>query len=221
MIEPPAPHGIAGIASRGGHLLRFFSLDPLLLVAAGSDLDAAPRDQSRDHAARWVNALDEQPAKDMLLQFLVGDTAIVKARLLAEIRDSQASNAWPTGDKQRTLEELLRRTAALRAEEAAKQARKAQRRAKQEASRAERERADRMKEMLENPDQWLRGSNRLVDLGGTRSYQAVAEILHDLREAIGGDKGDKIVRRHAAKLVKAHPTLNRLKSSLRKRGLFE
>ena len=101
------------------------------------------------------------------------------------------------------------------------QARKAQQTAKQEAARAERARGDRMKEMLENPDKWLRESMRLVNLGGTSSYQAVAEILYDLREAIGGDKGDKIARRHAAKLVKAHPTLNRLKSLLRKRGLLE
>lgn len=30
-----------------------------------------------------------------------------------------------------------------------------------------------------------------------------------------------MARRHVAKLAKAHPTLNLLKGSLRKRGLFE
>jgi hypothetical protein len=221
MIEPPVPHGIAGIATHGSELLSFFGLDPLLLVAAGKDVDSTPTDESQDHAARWVNALDEQPAKDLLLRFLIGDTASVKASLLAEIRDSQTPDAWPTSDKQRSLDELLQKTAVLRAEEDAKQARKAQAKAKREAARTERERAGRMKEMLKDPDKWLREAERLVDAGGTHNYKAAAEILHDLREAVGGDEGDKIARRFAANLAKKHPTLNHLKSSLRKRGLLE
>jgi hypothetical protein len=67
----------------------------------------------------------------------------------------------------------------------------------------------------------LRGAERLVDAGGTHNYKAAAEILHDLREAVGGDEGDKTARRHAANLVKKHPTLSHLKSSMRKRGLLE
>jgi hypothetical protein len=221
MLEPPVPHGIAESETYGGELLMFFGLDPLLLIAAGKDVNAAPTAKPQDHAVRWVNALDEQPAKDMLLRFLIGDTAGEKARLLAMIRDSQTPDGWPTSDKQRTFDELLKKTAALRVEEEAKQARKAQAQAKREAAKAERQRADRMQEMLKNPDQWLRKSERLVDAGGTHNYQAAAEILHDLREAVGGGKGDKIARRHAANLAKKHPTLNHLKSSLRKRGLLE
>lgn len=221
MIEPPVPHGIAESATYGGEILTFFGLDPLLPVAAGKGVNAAPTDESQDHAARWVNALDEQPAKDMLLRFLIGDTASEKARLLAAIRDSQTPDGWPTSDKQRNFDELLQKTAALRVEEDAKQARKAQAKAKREAAKADRERAERMKEMIKNPDQWLHESERLVDAGGTHNYKAAAEILHDLREAVGGDEGDKIARRQAANLAKKHPTLNHLKSSLRKRGLLE
>jgi len=221
MIEPPVPHGIAESATYGGEILTFFGLDPLLLVAAGKDVNAAPTDESQDHAARWVNTLDEQQAKDMLLRFLIGDTACEKARLLAAIRDSQTPDGWPTSDKQRTFDKLLQKTAALRVDEDAKQVRKAQAKAKREAAKADRERTDRMKEMLKNPDRWLRESERLVDAGGTHNYKAAAEILHDLREAVGGDEGDKLARRHAANLAKKHPTLNHLKSSLRKRGLLE
>lgn len=221
MIEPPVPHGIAESATYGGGLLTFFGLDPLLLVAAGKDVDAAPADESQDHAARWINAQGEQSAKDMLLRLLIGDTASEKARLLAAIRDSQTSDGWPTSDKRRTFAELLKKTVALRAEEDAKQARKAQAKATREAAKAERERADRMQEMLKNPDKWLRESERLVDAGGTHNYKAAAEILHDLRDAVGGDEGDKIARSQAVKLAKKHATLNHLKSSLRKRGLLE
>jgi hypothetical protein len=152
---------------------------------------------------------------------LIGDTTSVKANLLAQIRDSRTPDGWPSSDRQRTLDDLLRKTAALRGEEDAKQVRKIQAKAKREAAKADRERADRMKEMLKHPGKWLRESERLVDAGGTHNYKAAAEILHDLREAVDGDKGDKIARHQAASLAKAHPTLNHLKSSLRKRGLLD
>lgn len=220
-IEPPVPYGIADWSMYGGELLPFFGLDPLLLVAAGKDVHAAPTDASQDPSARWVNALDEQSAKDMLLRLLTGDMASVKANLLAQIRDSQTPGDWPTTDKQRTFDQLLQNAAALRAEEAAKQARKAQAQAKREAAKAERERADRMNEMLKSPDEWLRESERLVASGGTHNYKAAAELLRELGQAIGGDKGDNMARRQAENLVKKHPTLSHLKSALRKCGLLE
>jgi hypothetical protein len=222
MIEPPVPHGIAESAAYGGELLSFFGLDRLLLAAAGSGVEPAPNAASENQrVAQWVESLDNQRAKEVVHRMLVGDTASEKARLLAEIRDSQTPDGWPTSDKQRTLDELLQKTDSLRDKEDAKQARKARAKAKREAAKAERGRADRMKEMSKNPDKWLRESERLVDAGGTANYKAAAEILHDLREAVGGDEGDKIARRHAAHLAGKHPTLNHLKSSLRKRGLLK
>jgi hypothetical protein len=152
---------------------------------------------------------------------LIDDPAAEKARLLAEIRNSQTSDGWPTSDKQRTFDHLLQMTAELRAAEDAKQARKAQAAAKREAAKTERQRVDRMKEMLKAPDKWLREADRLVENGGTVNYKAAADILHDLREAVGGAKGDKIARRHAAHLVKKHPTLSQMKGSLRKRDLLD
>jgi len=222
MIEPPVPHGIADMATHGGELLSFFGLDPLLLFAAGQDVEVAPTDESKEQAlARWVRDLENKRAKDSLLQLLSGDTVSVKANLLAEARDSQTPTNWPTTDKQRSLGELLRQTEVLRSNENAKQARKAKAKAKREAAKVDRERKQRMKEMVQDPKKWLREAEQLVDARGTHNYETAAEILYDLREAVGGDKGDKITRRHAAHLAKKHPTLNHLKSSLRKRGLLE
>ena len=78
-----------------------------------------------------------------------------------------------------------------------------------------------MKEMVKEPETWLREASKLVDARGTANYRAAADILADLREAVGGDKGEKMTRKHAAHLAKKHPTLNQMKSSLRKRGLLE
>lgn len=222
IIEPPVPHGIADVPTHTSELLSFFGLDPLLLVAAGSGVAPAPNAEAESRpVAQWVESLDNPRAKELLHRLLVGDTASEKAQLLAEIRDSQTSDGWPTSDKQRSFDELLQKAAALRDGEVAKQAQKAKAKAIREAAKAERERADRMQEMLKDPDKWLREAERLVDARGTHNYKAAAEILHDLREAVGGDEGDNMARRHAANLAKKHPTLTHLKSSLRKRGLLE
>ena len=77
-----------------------------------------------------------------------------------------------------------------------------------------------MKQMLEEPKTWVRKAEELAELRGRDNYHAAADILADLREAVGGDEGEKIARKHAAHLTKKHPTLNILKSSLRKRGLL-
>lgn len=222
MIEPPVPHGIAESEQCGEDLLSFYGIDPLLLDAVGSGVAAAPSAESEHQpVTQWVESLDLAQAKDLLQRMLVGDTADEKARLLAEIRDTQAPVVWPTTNKQRTLAELLQTTSILRDEEDKKQARKAQEKANRKAAEAERKRAERMQEMIEAPDKWLRKTERLVEARGTQNYEEAAEILFDLGKAVGGDKGEKITRRHAAKLAKKHPTLNRLKSSLRKRGLLE
>ena len=221
MIEPPVPHGISDMTTYGGELLSFFGLDPFLLLAAGQDVKAAPTDESKDRAlARWVRDLKSERATDLLLQLLSGDTDSVKANILAEARLQTPAN-WPTTDRQRSLDELLRQTEVLRSNENAKLARKAKAKAEREAAKADRKRKERMEEMVQDPKKWLREVEQLVDARGTHNYKTAAEILYDLREAVGGDEGDKITRRHAAHLAKKHPTLNHLKSSLRKRGLLE
>ena len=222
MIEPPVPHGITGIAADCGELLSFFGLDPLVLTAAGKDVEPAPTDESTEQPiAGWIKKLSKPRSADLLLQLLTGDTRSVKASLLAEIRDSQTNGGWPTSNKQRSLEELLEGAETLRARENEKRSRQALAKAKQDAAKAQLQRADRMKQMLKSPEKWLLAAEQLVSQKGTENYQLAAQILVDLREAIGGDKGDKIARQHAARLVKKHPTLNILKSSLRKCELLE
>ena len=194
----------------------------MALVATGSGVAAAPKPESEcQPVTQWVESLEHQRAKEVLQRLLVGDAAEEKARLLAEIRDSQTPVSWPTSDLQRSLEELLKQTETLRAEERVKQARKAQENAKRKAAKAERERVARLQEMRKDPDKWLSEAERLADARGTTNYKAAAEVLYDLREAVGGDEGDKITRRLAEKLAKKYPTLTHLKGSLRKRGLLD
>lgn len=222
MIEPPVPHGIAESVKYGGDLLLFFGLDPLLLVAAGNGLPPAPNVQSEDRRiTTWVESLDHKRARELIHRLLVGDPASEKARLLAEVRNSQVSSEWPTSDRQRSLDDLFEITENLRTKDDAKEARKAAAKAKRDEDKAERERVDRMKLMVKDPDQWLQEAERLVDGKGTHNYKAAATILADLREAIGGDKGVEMTRRQALHLTKKYPTLTHLKGSLKKQGLLE
>ena len=109
----------------------------------------------------------------------------------------------------------------LREQANEKQARKAQAKAQREAAKAEKERQDRMEKMKASPKTWLTQAETTAAAGGVRNYKAAADILADLREAVGGQKGEKFAKNCAKKIAKAHPTLNMLKSSLRKQGLLD
>ena len=130
-------------------------------------------------------------------------------------------HAAPTVALDRSFGELLERTEALRAGQSAQERKQREAAARREAAKQERERQDRMKLMVNAPQKWLREAEKLVAARGTHNYKAAAEILSDLREAVGGEEGAQITRMHAAHLAKKHPTLNHLKSSLRKHGLLE
>lgn len=219
--EPPTPHGLADMPDATGDLLLFYGHDPILLHAAAQDIDRAPDVETQDHSVRrWANSIRSDRARDLLFELLTGDAACLKAGLLAEVRDSQSTVHWPTSDKHRTFSELLKQADALRSKVNADKDRKAQATAKRDAAKAERERQSRMKKMVKDPQTWLHEAASLVDARGTDNYKAAAEILFDLRVAMG-DEGDTIVRKHAADLVRKRPTLHHLKSSLRKRELLD
>jgi hypothetical protein len=221
-IEPPVPHGMAELPRPCENLLTFFGLDTLLLKAAGEGVENAPTRVSQDKILEdWVVSLNAQQAKSLLTRFLVEDSQSVKADMIAKIRAAQSPIAWATTEKKRTFNQLLETCKALRAGENIIRQREAAAKAKREAAKAEKERQARMKEMVASPAKWLKEAEKLADARGTDNYKAAADILADLREAIGGEEGDKITRRQAAHLAKKYPTLNQLKSSLRKRGLLE
>ena len=222
VVEPPVPGGLADCIESFGVVLEFFGLDPLILVAASEGAPATSEKQTHEHQfAAWVEGLSDVESKQLLRKFLIEDAAAIKAETIAVIRQAGSSSDWPTASLGRSFQELLDKTETLRAEHDAKEQKKREAAAKRKAAEKERERHNRMKEMVKEPKKWLREAEKLVDARGTANYKAAAEMLADLREAVGGDEGEKISRKHAAHLAKKHPTLNHLKSSLRKRGLLE
>jgi len=222
IIEPPVPAGLAEFFETSQAILDFFGLDPLMLVAAAEGAQADPPQHNREQQyATWVEELSESESKLLLRRLLSEDATTVKSQMLSDIRNSGASVDWPTVALRRSIGDLLDRTETLRAEHNAEERRKHEAAIRCKAAEKQRKREERMVEMLKDPEKWLRETEKLAEDRGTDNYELAAEILFDLREAVGGDKGKQITHKHAAHLTKKHPTLSRLKSSLRKRGLLE
>jgi hypothetical protein len=222
VIEPPVPGGLPELVEPYSALLEFFGLDPLLLLAASEGAPASPEVQTQDRRfLLWVQGLTDLEAKQLLRKFLAEDATAVQAETIAAIRQAGDSPQWPAASLGRSLEQLQDRTELLRAEHAAKEREKCEAAAKRAAAERERQRLDRMKEMVKQPQRWLREAERLVKARGTANYQAAAAILADLRETVGGDQGNKLSCQHAEQLATKHPTLTMLKSTLRKQGLLK
>ncbi len=218
--EPPVPHGIGDFASLAADMVEFYGLDPLVFKAAGEGVPPTPSKPVDGGRSKWIASQSKHRCQELLAELLYGDTIGTKATLLAEIRSTQSGPSWPTRDMNRSYADLLEQADQLREKENAKAARKAAAKRKRDAEKAERQRQNRMKEMVKSPKEWLRESENLVEARGTKNYEAAADILVDLCEAVGGNKGRQLVSQHAAHLAEKHPTLSRMKGSLRKRGLL-
>ena len=49
---------------------------------------------------------------------------------------------------------------------------------------------ERIKRLVSDPSNWLRKVDQLVAARGTDDYEAAAEVLDELREALAGDGGE-------------------------------
>lgn len=118
--------------------------------------------------------------------------------------------------------DLLDTTENLRDEQIAISKKKAAAKAKRSATKARKLREQRMVEMVVNPQPWLETAEALIEKRGTQNYEQAAEILADVQQALLNSKGGKeLARKHAAHLVRKHPTLSRLKGALRKHGVLD
>ncbi|MEL7499006.1 MAG: hypothetical protein AAFN77_15470 [Planctomycetota bacterium] len=232
-MEPPVPSGLRELDLNLDALFSFYDVDPLLIEAAANPTKSKGNQPSNaptlpklltpaQRLQPWLKTLNTKHAKDYLEQLLVGDTATAKAEILTQVAEYQSNleqPEWPTTIANRSFEELLNLTNDLREIYDAKEKKKQAAKAKRDAAKAQKQREKRMIEMVQNPNKWLAETERLAVERGLENYNAAADILADLKEAIGGAKGAQIVHQHAAQLARKHPTLKRLKSSLKKRGI--
>ena len=231
-IEPPVPCALQAFDVNLDSLFSFYDVDPLIVDAAASGEENQQQQplipvvlSPAQRIAPWLKTLSVKQAKDYLKQLLVGDTMAIKAETLAEIAEQNQLAlklpAWPTVNLSRTYKDLLQLTAGLREDYDAKEEKKRKAKAKRAAAKKQKEREKRLAAMVKDPQKWIAETDRLVGERGTASYKQAAEILADLKEAIGGAKGAQIAHQHAAHLANKYPRLNHLKSSLRKSGVWD
>ncbi len=221
-MEPPVPHGMSILPDKAANLSTFFEADPLLVDAAAIGVPKfdAPGSQL-DSVIGWLNNITDSRRHKIIQRLILEDPVALKAELLSEIRDNRQAITLPVESPTRTVEQLLQMCDSLRQKKEKKQKNLAAAKAKREADKVEKERRARMVEMQSAPDVWLKMASKLVEERGTDNYREAASMLADLREAVGGEQGNKIARKHAAHLSQKYPTLNVLKSSLRKKELLD
>ena len=208
--EPPVPAGLVESSGPISGMLDYFDLSPFVLAAAAEQ--SPPLRQRADQRVAmvdWLNSLDTATSHKWLLRFLTGEPTATRSACLQTFRKSRKLPPWPVIKGTRTLTQLVQRANEL-AEEA--QIR--------EGKRKERARRKRVTDMARSPQKYLDEVNEHVAMRGRVHYDQAAQILSEIREAIGGEKGDKVSRKHAAHLRKKHPTLNMLTGALRRKGLL-
>lgn len=221
LLEPPVPHGLGTFPKGVTALLEFFDVDPLLIEAAATGVPAFdPRSSRREALGSWLNSITESRRREIIQRLVLEEPVALKAELLAEIRDSERVAAWPVTAPARTVAQLLELGDQLRRKQEERQKQLSAAKQRRQATKAEQERQTRMAAMKADPDHWLQRSIQLIDERGTVNYREAAQLIADLREALGGKKGERIARKHAAHLVVKYPTLHVLKSALRKHGLL-
>ena len=222
VMEPPVPHGMSGIRDEAEDILNFFEVDPLLVEAAVSGSPAFDAQGAQDAAVNaWLKRLAVSRRNEITQRMLREDPVALKRELLSEIRDSQQTQSWPFEPPTRTVAQLREICESLHQEEDKKKKTQAAAKPKREADKVEKELQARIADMRSAPNSWLTKVSKLVEKRGTDNYREAASMLADLRDALGGEQGNKIARKHAAHLAQKYPTLNVLKSSLRKKQLLD
>ena len=222
VMEPPVPHGMSGLLDEAEDILNFFEVDPLMVEAAVSGSPAFDVQGAQDAAVNaWLKTLTVSRRNEITQRILREDPVALKSELLSEIRDSQQTQSWPFETPTRTVAQLREMCESLHQEKDKKKKTQAAAKAKREADKVEKELQARIADMRSAPNSWLTKVSKLVEKRGTDNYREAASMLADLRDALGGEQGNKIARKHAAHLAQKYPTLNVLKSSLRKKQLLD
>jgi len=140
VVEPPVPGGLAQTVEAFGPVLKFFGLDPLLLLAAAKGSpDASEQPTHHQQCLEWMEHLTKEESSRLLRRFVTEDANAVKAKTIAAIRQGGGASDWPATSLGRSFQELLAKTEEIRADHEATERKKREAAAKREAAKRERE----------------------------------------------------------------------------------
>jgi hypothetical protein len=222
LTMPPLPVGLAERNAALAALLEFHELPPDWLAAAAeinttdgrgakvASRTAALLETHEQHVRSWLGRWDKMELVELCAKWLADRSNTVRAETLKAIRDSQPAACWPLLPDSRTLADVQNVAQGLE--------KKRNERRLQADQRARRRRLDKM---ARDPQETLEMVDKLFARRNVDAYQEGARLLLELREALGPDKGPRLVHRRAAALKRKHSGSNHLISALRKAGLLD
>jgi hypothetical protein len=210
-LEPPVPAGLADLPRPLAALADFYEIDEdLLTAAAARSPTLSDTDDADETLTAWIEKQSKDELRGIVRRMLQTNAPASRAEILAQIGDSVKAPAWPTAEPTRTLADLRQAADEIR------EARHRQEKIARDAARRQRIAA-----IAADPDKSIAKVNELVKERSTRSYEQAAQLLADLREALGPKSGPARAREIAQKLRKAHPRNRLLISALRKHQLLD
>lgn len=219
--EPPVPHGIGALAKQLNRLYAFFEIDAVTLEVAATGIpDAKPGTSFPELARSWGKSINASRQSKIIERLLTEDALSLQQELAAEVRKSRTFSEWPYVTTKRTVGDLLEAHEQLNAKEEEKQRRLAEGAAKRQAAKEEKERQTRLATMAKDPQSWIKRAVDTADGRTVPEYEQAAEILADLRDAIGGVEGARLAKTQAERILSKYPSAHRLKSALQKKKLL-
>jgi hypothetical protein len=209
-MEPPIPAGLAKLPRELATISEFYELSRDLIQAAAKDSPPAPTAKDTSHELQaWVNRQTADKLRELATRLLADPSPAARAETLARIRDEAPTTPWPTAEPSRTFGELQRAANGVEVH-----------RVERERLEQQRAREARLKSIAAKPNETVAHVKKLVKERSTTGYERAAQELSDLREALGPKRGPARAQKIAADLAAANPTLNLLKSALRRHGLL-
>jgi hypothetical protein len=208
--EAPIPAGLKKPSDAQRALAKYCGLGDSIIAAAAEESPgrAAPTDAG-NLFAEWLQNQPEATKNAWLVQWMADLSPAVGREILVRFGKDRRTPSWAASRPGRTIAALM-----ARADEVAVElSRKA-------ADKAARDRAKRLAKMAADPDRTLRETEELVERRTTDAYSKAATQLVDLRDALAGSDKSGLAETQARKLKSQNPTLHRLTSELRTKGLL-
>ncbi|QDT62517.1 hypothetical protein SV7mr_50650 [Stieleria bergensis] len=208
-LEPPVPAGLGKLPPELAELTDFYELDSDLLAATNEQSPKLPGQAAREpDIDQWLANHSPDTLRALMRRVLHDDAAAVRAESLAAMRNQSGKATWPINAGSRTLEEL-RELANTKADQ----------RKKRELASEKRKLEKRLAKIRKDPAAAIADAEKLIQTRSTQNYTKAAQVLAELREAVGGDEGSRIADQAAKKIAKKYPTLSYAKRAFKEEGL--
>lgn len=210
-LEPPVPAGLGALPKCMTQMAHYLAVDEELLRAAAQASPPAPsaNERAEPDPRQWLEHRSIDELRALLLRVLTDDPAAVRVEMLASIRSEMKSASWPTAEPTRTLGQLRDAAEAMRNDVELKKVRA------QEAKRRKQ-----LSAIAADPKRHIAKAESLVQKRSAENYDAAAQMLADLREALGPVDGPREAELAAQNLVALNPKLPFLVAALRRHGLL-